>query len=104
MTLLEAVSSLALIEEAALSCIFVVPLRSHQKAIFTIALLLPFLDPGVPDEFRGGDRRFWPDQARLLDSETPIEDQITELHSARILGNICPFYLKPTKQFPRELW
>ena len=104
MTLLEAVESLALIELNAVSCIHVVRLRSHHVAFFTIALLLPFLNTDLSDEFRAGEPRLWPDQARLLESEAPIEDQILELHRTRALGNLSQVYLQPTKRVAHELW
>jgi hypothetical protein len=105
MTLLEAVKSLGLIEIGAVSFIQVVPLRSHQyTAYFTIALLLPFLDPELPEEFRVGERRFWPDQVRLLESHTPIEDQIVQLHKTRTLGNLSRVYLGATTRSERDLW
>src|SRR5258708_36970235 len=93
MTLLEAVESLQLIEVNALSCIQVVRLRSHYVAFFTIAFLLPFLDTALSDEFREGELSSWPDQTRMLESEAPIEDQISELHSTGYLGTLSPLYL-----------
>src|SRR6266403_193569 len=104
MTLLEAVDSLALIEANAVSCIHVVPLRSQYMAFFTMAILLPFVNTDLPDEFRTGVPRLWRDQARLLESEAPIEDQILELHRAQALGNLSRVYLGPTKTAARGLW
>src|SRR5260221_310910 len=86
MTLLEAVDSLALIEANAVSCIHVVPLRSKYVAFFTIAILLPLVDTDLPDEFRAGEPRLWRDQARLLDSKDPIEDQILDLERKECLA------------------
>ena len=104
MTLLEAVDSLALIEANAVSCIHVVPLRSKYVAFFTIAILLPLVDTDLPDEFRAGEPRLWRDQARLLDSKDPIEDQILELQRTRALGNLSQVYLRPTKTAERDVW
>jgi hypothetical protein len=104
MTLLEAVESLALIEVNAVSFIHVVPLRSSYVAFFSFALLLPFLDTDLSDEFRAGEPRLWPDQARLLESEVPIEDQIVELHRIGYLGKLSQVYLRPTKGVARESW
>ena len=107
MTLLDAVESLALIEVPAVSCIHVVPFYSHHVAFFTIAFLLPFLNTNLSDEFRAGELRFWPDQARVLESEAPIEDQILELHRTRALGNLSQVYLRhlrPSERGTRELW
>src|SRR5258707_1535997 len=104
MTLLEAVDSLALIEANAVSCIHVIPLRSKYVAFFTIAILLPFVNSDLPDEYRAGELRLWRDQARLLESKDPIEDQILELHRTRALGNLSQIYLKPAKTGAREVW
>ena len=104
MTLVEAVESLALMELNAVSFIHVVPLRSSYVAFFSFALLLPFLDTDLSDEFRAGEPRLWPDQARLLDSEVPIEDQIVELHRTGYLGKLSKVYLRPTKGVARESW
>jgi len=103
MTLLEAVESLALIEANAVSCIHVVPFRSKYVAFFTIAILLPFVNTDLPDEFRAGELRLWRDQARLLECKDPIEDQIQELHRTRALGNLSQVYLRPTKTAEREV-
>src|SRR5215813_1968803 len=75
MTLLEAVESLALIEANVVSCIHVVRLHSRYVAFFTIAILLPLVNTDLSDEFRAGEPRLWRDQARLLESEVPIEYQ-----------------------------
>jgi hypothetical protein len=104
MTLVEAVESLALIEVNAVSFIHVVPLRSSYVAFFSFALLLPFLDTNLSDEFRAGEPRLWPDQARLLKSEAPIEDQISELQRAGYLGSLSRVYLRPTKRVACESW
>jgi hypothetical protein len=104
MTLLEAVESLALIEANAVSCIHVVPFRSKYVAFFTIAILLPFVNTDLPDEFRAGEPRLWRDQARLLECKDPIEDQILELHRTRALGNLSPVCLRPTNTAAREVW
>ena len=89
MTLLEAVESLGLIEVTAVSWIYVIRVHTSHLAVFQIAYLLPFLDPGLPDEFRAGKPRLWRDQRRLLESTMPIEDQIWELHKTRTLGNLA---------------
>ncbi len=104
MTLLEAVESLALVEASAVSCIHVVPLRSKYVAFFTIAILLPFVNSDLSDEFRAGEPRLWRDQARLLESKDPIEDQILELHRTRALGNLSRVCLRSTKTAAREVW
>jgi hypothetical protein len=57
MTLLKAVESLGLIEVTAVSWIYVIRVRTRHVAVFTIAYLLPFLDPNLPDEFRAGKPR-----------------------------------------------
>jgi hypothetical protein len=104
MTLLEAVESLALIEVNAVSYIHIVPFRSQYVAVFTISILLPFVNTDLSDEFRCGEPRFWRDQARWLESTAPIEDQILELHRSRTLGNLSRVYLKPAKTSAGELW
>ena len=105
MTLLKAVESLALMEMNAVSWINVIPLPTGRHiAIFTIAFLLPFLDRDLPDEFRSGQTRFWPDRTRLLDSDIPIQEQIRELHGTRALGNLEPVYLGPSDGQERGLW
>jgi hypothetical protein len=105
MTLLKAVESLALMEVNAVSWINVIPLATGRHiAFFTIAFLLPFRDSDLPYEFRAGQRRFWPDQKRLLESDIPIQEQILELHGARTLGNLELVYLKPADGWERGLW
>ncbi len=104
MTLLEAVESLALIEMNAVSWINVIPVHNLHVAVFTIALVLPFLDTALPYEFRAGDRKCWPDQRRLLKSPMPIQDQILELHQTQTLGNLASVYLRPTEGQAQGLW
>jgi hypothetical protein len=104
MTLLEAVESLALIEVNAVSWINVMPVDNLHVAVFTIAFVLPFLDPELPYEFRAGKRKCWPDQKRLLGSAMPIEYQILELHRTQTLGNLAPVYLRPTEGQAQGLW
>ena len=58
MTLLEAVESLGLIEVIAVSWIYVIRVHTRHLVVFQIAYLLPFLDPGLPDEFRVGGPKF----------------------------------------------
>src|SRR5437867_4915888 len=69
-----------------------------------IALQLPFADPDLPRKLRAVNLRFWPDQIRLLDTEPPIEEQIRELKSARLLGNLAYVYLRPTEEEGEALW
>ena len=104
MTLVEAVESLALMELNAVSFIHVVPLRSSYVAFFSVALLLPFLDTDLSEEFRAGESRLWPDRPRLLESEVPIEDQIVELHRTGYLGKLSKIYLGPTKGVTHASW
>ena len=54
-----------------------------------MALLLPFMDPALPSEFRAGGLRFWPDQTRLLRSPLSLREQIDELHESRVLGDLA---------------
>jgi hypothetical protein len=89
MTLLKAVESLGLIEVTAVSWIYISRVHTRHLAVFQIAYLLPFLDLNLPDEFRAGEPRLWRDQERLLESTMPIEDQISELHKTRTLGNLA---------------
>ena len=104
MRLLEAVQSLAIVELTAVSWINIRPAGEQYVASFTIALLLPFLDPGLSEEFLRGELRFWPDQERLLDSPIPLQDQILELHTTQILGNLASVYLVGKKGETAELW
>jgi hypothetical protein len=104
MTLLSAVESLSLMELPAVSFIYIIPFRTHYRAFFTIAFLLPFSRTDLPDEFRGGTLRFWPDQSRILEGDLPIQDQITELHRSGSLGNLSQVYLRPTKTESRGVW
>jgi hypothetical protein len=104
MTLLKAVESLGLIEVTAVSWIYVVRVHTRYTAVFQIAYLLPFLDPALPDEFRAGKPRFWRDQRRLLESTMPIEDQISELHRTRTLGDLALIYRAPAERVVEGLW
>ena len=88
MTLLSAAQSLQLVELAAVSWINVRSRDAHHIAEFTVALLLPFMDPALPSEFRAGGLRFWQDQKRLLKSTLPVREQIDELHESRVLGDL----------------
>ena len=88
MSLLEAVQSLGIIELAAVSWINIYPAPRGHVAVFTIALVLPFLDPALSDEFYFTRPRFWPDQTRAIDSTIPIDAQIRELQHSGILGNL----------------
>jgi hypothetical protein len=88
MTLLEAVQSLGIVELAAVSWINIYSDRGGYVAVFTIALVLPFIDPALPVEFHRPDPRFWPDQIRTLDSRMGMEDQICELRLSGALGNL----------------
>jgi hypothetical protein len=104
MTLLEAVESLGLFEVTAVSWIYVIRVHTRYMAVFQIAYLLPFLDADLPNEFRAGEPRFWPDQARRLESRVPIEDQILELHRTRTFGNLTQVYQTPTGRGEHGLW
>jgi hypothetical protein len=104
MTLLGAVQSLGIVESAALSWISIRQVGARYVAVFTMALLLPFADPELPTELAAGGPRFWPDQVRLLDSEPPIRDQIRELESSRLLGDLDSVYLRPVEGEARPLW
>jgi hypothetical protein len=92
MTLLAAAQSLQLIELVGVSWINVYPRGASQIAEFTIALLLPFMDPALSSEFRAGGLRFWQDQTRLLQSKLPIREQIDELHESGVLGDLAFAY------------
>ena len=72
MTLLEAVQSLGILEMAAVSWINLVALDEQIRAVFIIALQLPFIDPALPEELRAGRTRMWPDQERIIESAVPI--------------------------------
>ena len=104
MTLLEAVESLGLIEVTAVSWIYISRVHTRHVAVFQIAYLLPFLDVNLPHEFRAGEPRLWRDQKRLLESTMPIEDQISELHKTRTLGNLTQVYQTPTGRGEHGLW
>jgi len=104
MTLLEAVESLGLIEVTAVSWIYVIRVHKCHLAIFQIAYLLPFLDTGLPDEFRAGEPRLWRDQKRLLESTMPIELQISELHQTRTLGNLSLIDRTSAERAAHGLW
>jgi hypothetical protein len=92
MTLLAAAQSLQLIELAGVSWINVHSRGRYHTAQFTIALMLPFMDPALSIEFRAGGCRFWPDQIRLLKSPLPIREQIQELHESGVLGDLAFAY------------
>jgi hypothetical protein len=92
MTLLAAAQSLQLIELVGVSWINVHPGGAHPTAEFTIALLLPFLDPALSSELRSGGLRFWADQTRLLQSKLPVREQIDELHESGVLGDLAFAY------------
>jgi hypothetical protein len=92
MTLLAAAQSLQLLELATVSWINVHSSDTHQIAQFTMALLLPFTDPALSVEFRGGRFRFWPDRTRLLDSPLSIREQIQDLHESGVLGDLAFAY------------
>jgi hypothetical protein len=104
MTLLEAVESLGLIEVTAVSWIYIIRVHTRHIAVFTIAYLLPFLDTGLPDEFRAGKPRLWPDQERILESTIPIEDQILELQRTGTFGNLVQVYRTPGERAAHGLW
>jgi hypothetical protein len=102
-TLLGAVQSLGIVEIAAVSWINIRQMGALHVAMFTSALLLPFSDPLLTEEFRRGPPRYWPDQKRLLESPIPIQDQIQELHVSRILGNLESVYVPP-EGVARAIW
>lgn len=103
MTLLTAVQSLGLIELAGVSWITVRSSQDRPVATFTLALLLPFTDPSLAQDFRAGQPRYWPDQARSLQNRVPIWDQILELQRSQMLGNLAVVYLMPIKGHP-PIW
>jgi hypothetical protein len=103
MTLLEAVASLELMEQTAVSWITLIPTNSHHMALFTIAFLLPILDGTSADEYGAESPRFWPHQKRLLERGIPIKDQIVTLHQTGMLGNLASVYLPPRDGKP-ALW
>ena len=88
MTLLDAVRSLGIMELSATSWIAIRPMQTQHLAVFTVALLLPFLDTALSEEFCAGPLRFWPDQQRFLENGIPIQDQILELQESRVFGNL----------------
>ncbi len=104
MTLLEAVESLELIEVSAVSWINIIPTHKNYIAAFTIAFVLPFLDAKLPDEYRHGSPRLWPDQKRVLESSMPIQDQILELQRTGTFGNLATVPLTPSEREARGLW
>ena len=104
MTLLEAVQSLGILEMAAVSWINLVALDEQIRAVFIIALQLPFIDPALPEELRAGPTRMWPDQERIIESAVPIEDQIMELHKTRLLGNLAWVRRAATEGASSGLW
>ena len=88
MTRLVAVRSLGIMELSATSWIAIRPMQTQHLAVFTVALLLPFLDTALSEEFCAGPLRFWPDQQRFLENGIPIQDQILELQESRVFGNL----------------
>jgi hypothetical protein len=104
MTLLQAAESLPIVELAGVSWINIHSSDALTIAEFTIALLLPFVDPALSIEFRGGGFRFWQDQTRLLDSPLSIRDQIVELHESGVLGDLAFICRKPTERHSASLW
>src|SRR5713226_3429268 len=104
MTLVEAVQSLGIFELTAVSWINVIPTGSGHVAVCTVALLLPFNDIRLSEEFRAGERRFWRDQKRRLESGIPIQDQISELQHTRLLGNLAFLYLMPIHGQTSPMW
>ena len=104
MTLLEAAQSLQMIELAGVSWINIHSSDALTIAEFTMAFLLPFLDPDLSTEFRGGGFRFWQDQTRLLDSPLSVRDQIVELHESGVLGDLAFICRRPTEKHTAGLW
>jgi len=95
MTLLEAVESLGIVEVAAVSSMNIRPIEAIHIVRFTMALLLPFSDPALPEYLRAGPVRLWPDQERLLDSPRPIQSQLHELQASGLLGNLAVVHVSP---------
>ena len=104
MTLLEAAQSLQIVELAGVSWINIHSGNVLTIAEFTIALLLPFGDPSLSTEFRGGGFRFWQDQTRLLESPRSVRDQIIELHESGVLGDLAFTCRRPAEQHSAGLW
>lgn len=104
MTLLEATQSLQIIELAGVSWINIHARGALTIADFTMALLLPFVDPALSTEFRGGGCRFWPDQTRLIESPRSLRDQIIELHESGVLGDLAFICRRPTESHTAGLW
>jgi hypothetical protein len=104
MTLLQAAESLQIVELAGVSWINIYARDTRHIAEFTMALLLPFIDPALPIEFRGGVFRFWPDQTRLLESRLSVRDQIVELHESGVLGDLAFICRRPTEKHADRLW
>ena len=104
MTLLGAVQSLGMVEIATVSWINIRQIGAQHVAIFTLALLLPLGGLLLAEELRHGPPRFWPDQSRLLESAISIQDQIQELHSSKILGNLDFAYVAATKGDASAIW
>ena len=103
-TLLQAVQSLGFVELATVSWINIRQIGTQHVAIFTLALMLPFRDPRLPQELRRAPPRFWPDQRRLLEGAISIQDQIQELQSSKILGNLDFAYVPATKGNTSGIW
>jgi hypothetical protein len=104
MTLVDAVQSLGIIELPAVSWINIRPGRRNHVVVFTIAIVLPLADLALPEEFRAGEPRSWPDRRRLLEAGIPIEDQIRELHLTHMLGNLAWVYLAAIEGEAYGLW
>lgn len=104
MTLLAAAQSLQIIELGGVSWINIRSRNAHHIAQFTMALLLPFTDPALSNEFREGGLRFWPDQTRLLESRLPLREQINELHESRVFGDLAFAYRTPREKHNPSLW
>lgn len=93
-TLLEAVDSLQLPESSAVSFINIFSVQTYYIAVFTIALLLPVMDPQLPAEVRSGTRRFWPDQIRTLQTRPSLRQQVRDLHGSQTVGNLALVYIR----------
>ena len=104
MTLLAAAQSLQIIELAGVSWINIRSREAHHIAEFTVALLLPFLDPALSSEFHDGERRFWRDQTRLLESRLSVREQIDELRESRVLGDLAFAHRLPRGENTASLW
>jgi hypothetical protein len=66
--------------------------------------MAPSFDVNLPDEFRAGEPKLLRDQRRLLESTMPIENQISELHKTRTLGNLALIDQALAERAAHGLW